>query len=89
MRRTLVTSAAALVLVWATGVAVPSPVAAAPAPNEGKVEKLLCNEGSPICAETNDALGYEGTYTGHDEPSLLFYSNTPGSGNNQQSACRR
>ena len=27
-----------------------------------------------------DPIGYEGAYTGHDEPSLLFYSNTPGSG---------
>ncbi len=49
-----------------------------------ETEKLLCNEGSPICAEALDALGYEGEYTGHDEPSVLFYSDTPGSGNNQQ-----
>jgi hypothetical protein len=27
-----------------------------------------------------DSLGYGGEYTGHDEPSVLFYSNTPGSG---------
>ena len=46
--------------------------------------KILCSEGSAICAEANDALGYEGAYTGHDEPSLLFYSSTPGAGNNQQ-----
>jgi hypothetical protein len=44
--------------------------------------RLLCDEGDPLCAETADAVGYEGRYTGHDEPSLLFYSNTPGSGNN-------
>jgi len=43
--------------------------------------KLLCSEGSPLCAETNDSLGYRSEYTGHDEPSALFYSNTPGSGN--------
>jgi hypothetical protein len=83
MRRTLVTSASALLLVWVTAVAVPSPAAAAPASNQGGVEKLLCNEGSPICAESADALGYEGAYTGHDEPSLIFYSDTPGAGNNQ------
>ena len=29
-----------------------------------------------------EALNYEGQYTGHDEPSTLFYSNIPGSGNN-------
>jgi hypothetical protein len=43
---------------------------------------LRCDEGSPLCAETADAIGYEGRYTGHDEPSLLFYSDTPGAGNN-------
>jgi hypothetical protein len=44
--------------------------------------RLLCNEGDPVCAETADAIGYEGRYTGHDEPSALFYSDVPGSGNN-------
>ncbi len=44
--------------------------------------RLLCNEGDPICAETADAIGYEGHYTGHDEPSTLFYANSPGAGNN-------
>ena len=38
-------------------------------------------EGSALCAEPNDSIGYDGEYTGHDEPSLLFYSNVPGSGN--------
>jgi len=45
---------------------------------------MLCAEGSPLCAEPIDSLAYEGGYTGHDEPSLLFYSNRPGAGNNQQ-----
>ena len=44
--------------------------------------RFRCDEGDPLCAESADAIGYEGRYTGHDEPSLLFYSNTPGSGNN-------
>src|SRR6202022_2312276 len=34
-----------------------------------------------LCAEVFDSIGYNGGYTGHDEPSLLFYSNVPGSGN--------
>jgi hypothetical protein len=34
-----------------------------------------------LCAETADSIGYGGEYTGHDEPSLLFYSDEPGSGN--------
>jgi hypothetical protein len=51
----------------------------------GKAEnygsRLVCGEGSPLCAEANDALGRKGGYTGHDEPSVLFYSGTAGSGN--------
>ena len=33
-----------------------------------------------LCTEVFDSIGYNGTYTGHDEPSVLFYSNVPGSG---------
>jgi hypothetical protein len=33
------------------------------------------------CTEVYDSIGPNGAYTGHDEPSLLFYSNTPDSGN--------
>jgi hypothetical protein len=44
--------------------------------------RLHCDDGDPPCAETADSIGYEGNYTGHDEPSLLFYSGGPGSGNN-------
>jgi hypothetical protein len=40
-----------------------------------------CDEAAALCTEPLDSIGYEGEYTGHDEPSLLFYSNTPGSGN--------
>ena len=40
-----------------------------------------CDETSALCTEPLDAIGYGGAYTGHDEPSLLFYSNTAGSGN--------
>jgi hypothetical protein len=45
--------------------------------------RFRCDEGDPLCAETADSVGYEGRYSGHDEPSLIFYSNTAGSGNNQ------
>jgi hypothetical protein len=42
---------------------------------------LDCSDRSGIlCAEVYDSIGYGGTYTGHDEPALLFYSNVPGSG---------
>jgi hypothetical protein len=42
---------------------------------------IACDEYAPFCTEVFDSIGYEGAYTGHDEPSVLFYSNTPGAGN--------
>jgi len=42
---------------------------------------LACDENGFLCSDVYDSIGYEGQYTGHDEPSLLFYSATPGSGN--------
>ncbi|HEY8112099.1 MAG TPA: hypothetical protein VII16_04440, partial [Actinomycetes bacterium] len=84
MRRTLVIGAGAFLLLWATtAAAVSANGASTAAPQASHPEKLLCSEGSPLCAESADALSYEGQYTGHDEPSLLFYSDTPGAGNNQ------
>ena len=45
---------------------------------------LDCDEHSGIlCTEVFDSIGYNGAYTGHDEPSLLFYSDVRGSGYSQ------
>jgi hypothetical protein len=43
----------------------------------------LCVQHPEVCAEANNPWSWNGyTYvSGHDEPSLLFYSNKPGSGN--------
>ena len=42
---------------------------------------LDCEDASGIlCTEVYDSIGYGGAYTGHDEPSLLFYSGARGSG---------
>jgi hypothetical protein len=41
-------------------------------------------EANALCAEPLDSIGYGTEYTGHDEPSLLFYSNTAGSGNSSK-----
>lgn len=38
-------------------------------------------EQTHLCADTGDGLFNDGYYIGHDEPALLFYSATPGSGN--------
>jgi len=86
MRRVLVILAAALVLIGVNLTSnVGSAVSAGPAVSHLRdVSKLQCSEGSPICAETADSIGYEGEYTGHDEPSLLFYSDQAGAGNNLQ-----
>jgi hypothetical protein len=43
-----------------------------------------CSQGLAICTEVADSIGYGGAYTGHDEPSVLFYSDTPGSGNSDK-----
>ena len=47
--------------------------------------RALCDDNAPLCTERSDlncgVKNYEGRYVGHDEPSVLFYSNVPGSGN--------
>ncbi|PZS28424.1 MAG: hypothetical protein DLM59_14800 [Pseudonocardiales bacterium] len=45
-----------------------------------------CSNGKFACTEVADSeqVFGKGKYVGHDEPSLLFYSNVPGSGNRMQ-----
>ena len=57
---------------------------AAPAKADNGVGPV-CDENVPFCTEVMDPVNYDGQYTGHDEPSVLFYSNTPGSGNSELS----
>jgi hypothetical protein len=47
---------------------------------------LSCASGALVCTEVQDSeeVFGEGNYIGHDEPSSLFYSNVPGSGNRMQ-----
>lgn len=63
----------------ATAIAFSPHLRAAPA-------KPNCADGtfSQLCAEVDDYQNAFGYYVGHDEPSVLFYSNTPGSGNHMQ-----
>lgn len=53
------------------------------ASDEGKPD---CSDGAfaQLCTEVDDYQNAFGYYVGHDEPSALFYSNTPGSGNHMQ-----
>ena len=47
-----------------------------------QIPALRCNDTTGfLCAETSESIGYDGEYTGHDEPAVLFYSNERGSGN--------
>ena len=41
-------------------------------------------EYSSLCPEVTNAQESFGEYVGHDEPSAVFYSNKPGSGNRNQ-----
>jgi hypothetical protein len=43
-----------------------------------------CANSARLCTEVDDSMAAFGHYVGHDEPSVLFYSNTPGSGNHMQ-----
>jgi hypothetical protein len=60
----------------------PAPVAAAASPHA----HIDCDEGKATCLEVADSKEVFGPnyYVGHDEPSLLFYSNQPGSGGKSQ-----
>ena len=44
-------------------------------------ENGFCDSHPQLCTEKQNNVDYEGNYVGHDEPSLLFYSNKNGSGN--------
>jgi hypothetical protein len=59
-----------------------SPLSAASA----SLHHINCAAGAVTCTEVGDseAVFGEGVYVGHDEPSTLFYSNVPGSGNRMQ-----
>lgn len=55
-------------------------------PVQAAAHRTLKCSASAFCTEVQDseAVFGEGKYVGHDEPSALFYSNKPGSGNSNQ-----
>jgi len=64
-----------------------SPVAGASAhpnsrtsPYGSGYQDTLCASEKTLCLDSFDSIGPSGEYTGHDEPSLDFLSNKPGSG---------
>ena len=62
--------------------------AASAAPGSGEPHMSINCEYSTLCPDITDSARVfgEDEYVGHDEPSLLFYSNHPGSGNRTQYA---
>ena len=75
MKRILIAAASALSLA-AVGMPAASNALAASGPGYGHP---FCEQNAVTCAELNQ---YISGYTGHDEPSVLFYSGQAGSGNN-------
>ena len=72
---------AAMAAVCALPVAGGYPVAASPPAASGQHINITC-EYSRLCPDlANNYAVYGSEYVGHDEPSVLFYSNQPGSGN--------
>lgn len=81
-RRFLMASAAggvALASLWLFSAA-----AVAAAPGWGSNSWSGCASNTRLCTEVADPGPIFGHYVGHDEPSVLFYSNVPGSGNHMQ-----
>src|SRR2546423_15169055 len=59
-------------------------VSLVPAPAAGDAHAHIeCGFSRNLCAEVEDIELFT-YYVGHDEPSLLFYSDRPGSGNRMQ-----
>ena len=66
---------------WAGGASASQAASPAKAPSANQHMSIKC-EYSTLCPDVNDSAVFgEDEYVGHDEPSLLMYSNTPGSGN--------
>jgi len=60
---------------------------AAPAVSHAQstAKSQACITGHLMCTEVQDyEAAFHGTYVGHDEPSVLYYSNVPGAGNRNQ-----
>jgi hypothetical protein len=63
-------------------IAAPASATAAPQPAHYHID---CSTGAVTCTELADPEAFgQGVYVGHDEPSTLFYSDKPGSGNQNQ-----
>jgi hypothetical protein len=79
--RSLFSLTAAMAAVAALGLGLAPPaVAAGWTPSAA----INCGWASGLCTEVANSRSVFGYYVGHDEPSVLFYSRTPGSGNHMR-----
>ena len=79
-RFSITVAVASVVALGAFGGSVTSVAAAPTSPHMS----INCGNASAMCAEVHESDDVFGHYVGHDEPSVLFESNTPGSGNHMQ-----
>jgi hypothetical protein len=77
-------SAAVVLAMVATPVAISSSGATAAGASTSSHRAINCAASSAMCTEVADSDEVFGHYVGHDEPSVLFESNTPGSGNHMR-----
>jgi hypothetical protein len=56
-------------------------LASSPTHADSPTRESLCIEKVFACADTHRHVTYEGDYSGHDEPAVVFNSTQPGSGN--------
>ena len=66
---------------WVTGVQLSVPAHAAQATSANVHIDCSSSVQAPLCTDVSNSDDRFGHYVGHDEPSNLFYSNVPGSGN--------
>jgi hypothetical protein len=77
--RAFTLTAAAVVALATCVLSVPAAFGATPGAGKLGLDDPLCASQMSTCADVHGQLN--GYYVGHDEPSLLFKSNIPGSGN--------
>ena len=78
--RAFTLTAVAVVALATSLLSVPAAFGASPGAGKLSLDDPVCASGVSLCADVHGTLN--GYYVGHDEPSLLFKSNVPGSGNN-------
>jgi hypothetical protein len=70
-----------LALLTAVSIVLAQHTPAAASATSTKLGAPFCAHDPTFCTETQEPWSYAGVYTGHDEPSVLYYSNKAGSGN--------